>query len=60
MKGISALTKEMPEDSVIPSALWGHNKETVVSELKREPSPDTISPGKTLQPLELEEINFHC
>ena len=41
MNEISALTKEIPDSSFIPSAMWGHSKKTAIYELECRLSPHT-------------------
>jgi len=60
MSGISALIKEVPESSLIPSTKWRHNEKMAVSsqqESFHENLTDTLS--LNFQPLELWEIIFH-
>ena len=47
MKGINALIKETPEDSLASSTMWAHRKETTICELGSSPSPD-IEAASTL------------
>lgn len=41
MNEISVLTKEIPDSSLIPSAMWGHSEKTAIYELKSRLSPYT-------------------
>ena len=45
MNGISALIKETPESSLVPSTKQGHSKKTAIWEPGSSPSPDTESAG---------------
>ena len=45
MDGISTLTKETPESSLTPSAVWRYSKKTDIYEPGSGPSPDTESAG---------------
>ena len=43
MNGISALMKETPENSLVPSTTWGVSKKTAIYEPRSRLSPDTES-----------------
>lgn len=43
MNGVSSLIKEIPEDSLVPSARWGHSKKNAVYKQGRGPPADTKS-----------------
>lgn len=45
MKGISALTKEDPENSLAFSAMWRHREKIAIYEPGNEQSPHTESAG---------------
>ena len=43
MNGISALIKEIPQKSLVPSTMWGHSENTTIYELGRGLAPDIES-----------------
>lgn len=65
MNGISTLIKDIPENSLTCSALWGHSKKMIVIyEPESRPSPDKESPCLDLRLLSLQNwdkyIYFVC
>lgn len=45
LNGMSVLIKETPENTLIPSALWGQSQKVAIYESECWPSPDTESAG---------------